>query len=291
MNDRFFTRAYAKINLGLHVLRRRPDGYHDIETGFAFINWYDELEIGPSDEDTLRCDNEALSTGTDNLILKALELFRRKGYTSRNFAFDLKKKIPFGAGLGGGSSDAAATLRLLNKLSGAGLSNEVLMELGAELGSDVPVFILNQPGIGTGRGVQIEPFPLQPAYWIVTAFPGFQSSTAVAYKHCVPNNERMDSLKDLLLNVDPDEWNVLLENDLEAPVIAHHPQIGDFKDEFYQLGAFYSAMSGSGSSVFGLFHQEFVAVEAFQSFLQLGYTACLTPPDFSPDIRIYRSET
>jgi 4-diphosphocytidyl-2-C-methyl-D-erythritol kinase len=281
------TRAYAKINLGLHVLRRRPDGYHDIETGFVFVNWYDELMVKHASEDALTCDDEKLSTGPDNLVLKALELFRRKGYFDGNVAFDLKKRVPYGAGLGGGSSDAAAALRLLNTVAGHPLDGEALQQLGAELGSDVPVFLANTPCIGTGRGTELESVAIQPDAWIVTAFPGFGSATPEAYKRCYPNDER-EPLRSILLDSDSDDWQTFLENDLEAPVISMYPQIGDFKDEFYQLGAFYSAMSGSGSAVFGLFHQEFVAQDAFLSFKQLGYKANLTEPGFKPDTRVYR---
>lgn len=286
----FTTRAYAKINLGLHVIRRRDDGYHDIETGFVFLNWYDELSIHRSAEDALTCSDEKLSTGPDNLVFKALELFRRKGYTADNFTFDLTKRLPYGAGLGGGSSDAAAALRLLNHICNAGLDLEALMQLGAELGSDVPVFLLNKTCIGTGRGTELEVAAIQPDAWIVTAFPGFGSATADAYRGCMPNDER-GPLLDLLQETDPDEYAIFLENDLEAPVIARYPQIGDFKDEMYQWGAYYAAMTGSGSAVFGLFHQEFVAQETFQSFMQLGYKANLTPPGFLPDNRIYRKDS
>lgn len=282
--------AYAKINLGLHVLERLPTGYHKIETGFCFLEWNDRFEVKLSPEYKLTLSDSFIPVDESNLITRAYQAFDRYIGLNQHYAFSVTKNIPAGAGLGGGSSNAALTLRILNKLEKTGLTNEELIDLSRDLGADVPFFMKGKPGIGTGLGQEIEPLDIQPDAWIVAVYPGFESSTAQAYANCIPNPEPDFSIKGVLLEEDPDQWQYLLVNDLEPPVIARNELIGNIKDQILEFGADYAAMSGSGSTVFGIFSQDFVAINAYESFHKLGFSANLTRPGFKPDHGMYRKD-
>lgn len=282
--------SYAKINLGLHVLERLPTGYHNIETGFCFIEWNDRFEVKESDTYNLKLSNKAIPTDNQNLITKAYNAYDRYIGLRNQYSFNIKKNIPAGAGLGGGSSNAALTLRILNKLEKTELSEHELIDLSRDLGADIPFFITRKPGIGSGLGNEIEPLDIQPEGWILTIYPDFESSTAKAYEHCEPNPNPEFSIKRVLTEEELDEWRYLLLNDLEPPVIARNHLIGNLKDQLYDFGAAYSAMSGSGSSVFGIFEQDFVAIQAYESFHELGFATNLTKPGFTPDHGIYLKE-
>ena len=282
--------SFGKINLGLHVLERLPTGYHSIETGFCFIEWSDRFEVTESSNYKLTMSEESIPTGEDNLITKAYNAFEQYIGLKKHYAFNVIKNIPAGAGLGGGSSNAALTLRILNDLEDSGLTADELIDLSRTLGADIPFFIKGEPGIGTGLGQDIEPLDIQPKAWIVCIWPGFESSTPEAYQNCVPNPDPDFSIKGVLLEEDLDQWQYLLVNDLEAPVIARHELIGNIKDQLIDFGASYAAMSGSGSTVFGIFEQDFVAINAYESFHKLGFSANLTRPGFQPDQGIYLKE-
>jgi len=282
--------SYAKINLGLHVLEKLPTGYHRIETGFCFIEWKDRFEVTKSENYRLELSESSIPADETNLITRAYKAFNRYVGLKNNYSFNVTKNIPAGAGLGGGSSNGALTLRLLNKMEGTGLSTEDLIDVSRGLGSDFTVFIKGQTGIGRGLGQDIESLDIQPDLWIVTVFPGFESSTPEAYRMCEPNPEPDMSLKKTLLEEPVEEWRYLLQNDLEPPVIAMNHQIGNIKDQLYEFGALYAAMSGSGSSVFGFFEQDFVAINAYESFHDLGFKTNMTRPGFTPDFGIYVKE-
>jgi 4-diphosphocytidyl-2-C-methyl-D-erythritol kinase len=282
--------AFGKINLGLHVLERLPTGYHRIETGFCFIEWKDRFEVTGARTYSLALSEETIPADDRNLITRAYRAFDKYIGLKKHYAFRVTKNIPAGAGLGGGSSNAALTLRILNKLEDAGLAPDELVDLSRELGSDIAFFIKGKPGLGTGLGQEIEPLDIQPDRWIVTVYPGFESSTPGAYSRCIPNPEPEISLRQTLTAEPPDEWRYLLQNDLEPPLIAEHQMIGNIKDQLYEFGADYAAMSGSGSSVFGLFDQDFVAINAYESFHGLGFKVNLTRPGFKPDHGIYLKE-
>lgn len=282
--------SYGKINLGLHVLEKLPAGYHRIETGFCFIEWNDRFEVSPAPEFRLDIHDAEIPAGESNLITRAYRMFDQYVGLKQQYHFSVNKKIPAGGGLGGGSSNAALTFRMLNKLEETGLSDDELIDLSRTLGADIPFFIKGKPGIGSGLGQDIEPADIQPDAWIVCVWPGFESSTAEAYGHCVPNPEPDFSLKGVLLEEEPDQWQYLLVNDLEAPVVARHEMIGNMKDQMIDFGASYAAMSGSGSTVFGIFEQDFVAINAYESFHKLGFKTNLTRPGFQPDHGIYNTE-
>jgi len=282
--------SYAKINLGLHVLERLPTGYHSIETGFCFIEWNDRFEVKESNSYDLTLSNPSIPIDERNLITQAYNAFDRYIGLNNQYSFNVIKNIPAGAGLGGGSSNAALTLRILNKLEKTGLSSDELIDLSRDLGADIPFFVKGKPGLGTGLGNEIEPMDIQPDGWILTVYPDFESSTAEAYQHCEPNPNPEFSIKRILTEEELEEWRYLLQNDLEPPVIARNHLIGNIKDQLYDFGAAYSAMSGSGSSVFGIFEQDFVAIQAYESFHKLGFATNLTKPRFTPDHGIYLKE-
>lgn len=290
MKDLWISNAYAKINLGLTVLERLENGYHNIETALCFIEWADRFELRPSNQHKLVMSDKKIPVDDSNLIVKAIQLLEKEAGLKDKFHIEVDKKIPAGAGLGGGSSNAATTLRMINKVANLGLSTHDLMQLGKHLGADVPFFIKGKPGFATGIGTEIEEMNLQPDAWIVTVFPDIISSTPEAYQYVEPNPEPEFSLRNVLLEEDIDEWRYLVFNDLETSVFPRMELIGHLKDQYYDFGASYAAMSGSGSSVFGLFKQDFVAIHAYESFHSLGFSANITRPSFTPDLGIYRKE-
>lgn len=282
--------SYAKINLGLHVLEKLPTGYHRIETGFCFLEWSDRFEVQQAPEMKLEMSDEEIPTGQGNLINKAIKAMQQYVGLDHNYYIRVDKRIPAGAGLGGGSSNAALILRMLNKIEDLGLTGKDLVDLSRDLGADIPFFIHGKTGIGHGIGHEIEHLDIQPDYWIVTCFPNETSSTAEAYEHCVPNPEPEFDLKKTLTESEIDEWRYTLFNDLEQAVFPRHHVVGNLKDQMYEFGAVYASMSGSGSAVYGIFEQDFVATNAYQGLLELEFPTNLTRPGFSPDYGIYRKD-
>lgn len=248
--------APAKVNLILRVLRKRQDGYHDISTLMQPVAIYDEITVRVDEGSgiTLSCSNPAVPADNTNLAWRAAELFlNHTGITCRA-GIDIKKNIPAGAGLGGGSSDAASVLRGLNTLLDAGLGADDLMRIGASIGSDVPFFILGAPAIATGRGEVLEAVPL-PRYWYVLVNPGFEVSTAWVYKNLDLTKARQDYILSYSGEVfeNPDKLVTIMVNDLEAAAFGLHPGIRSIKDAVLSAGAVGALMSGSGPTVFGLF--------------------------------------
>jgi len=290
MGDLWVSNSYAKINLGLHILDRLPNGYHTIETGFCFIEWCDRFEIQAATSMRLEMSEPSIAVDDSNLIVQAIKLLQLEAGLRDEFNIFVDKRIPAGAGLGGGSSNAATTLRMINKISNLGLSTNDLAQLGKKLGADVPFFVHGKAGLGTGFGDEIEFLNIQPNAHIITVFPDVFSSTLEAYQNCIPNPDPDFSLKNLLLEGDIEEWHYLLQNDLEPAVFPRLELVGNLKDQFYDYGASYAGMSGSGSSVFGIFLQDFVAIEAYESFHSLNFSVNLTRPVFMPDIGVYRKE-
>ena len=287
MSTRWVTQSYGKINLGLHVLERLPNGYHTLETGFCFIEWSDRIEMKPAAQMGLHMSEPSIPIDESNLIVKALQLLQEHAGLRDQYHITVNKRVPAGAGLGGGSANAAAVLRMVNKVANLGLAAAELAEVGLRIGADVPFFIHNNVGIGRGLGHEIELCDIQPDAWIVTVFPNEASSTVEAYQQVYPNPEPDFNLKRVLTEEEIEEWPFLLINDLEPGVITRIPQVGNMKDQMMDFGAEFASMSGSGSSVFGLFHQDFVAIEAYETFVRLGYPANLTRPKFRPDTGVY----
>jgi 4-diphosphocytidyl-2-C-methyl-D-erythritol kinase len=279
-------RAYAKINLGLRIIRRREDGYHEIETVFHPVNIFDTIELkSEGNEILIESTDPQLSTGRSNLCWKAADALRREGKAMRGVKIHIDKRIPVGAGLGGGSSDAALILRKLPNLWNLKISNERVHEIAASLGSDVPYFL--QPGnaFATGRGEVLDYFELSLPHWIVIIYPGIRVATRWAYEHVKPEEqiEREDLKRLLVENLDrPTEWRNKLKNDFEELVFQTHEPVKQIKDMLYNAGADFALMSGSGSAVFGLFRNE-QSARAIVETPRKKYQAFLTEPNFRPD--------
>ena len=286
--DLWIADSHAKINLGLNVLERLPTGYHNIETGFAFLEWKDRFEVQQAPEMKLEMTDEDIPVDDHNLIVQAIQVLQRYVGLEHNYHISVEKNIPAGAGLGGGSSNAALTLRMLNKIEELGLSDEELIDLSRDLGADVPFFIKGNTGIAKGIGHEIEEMDIQPNLWVVTCFPGQQSSTAEAYQYCQPNPNPDFEIERVLTEEDPEEWRYMLFNDLEQSVFQRINVSGNLKDQFYEFGAIYASMTGSGSAVYGIFEQDFVAINAYEGLLDLELPTNITRPGFSPDRGIYR---
>jgi 4-diphosphocytidyl-2-C-methyl-D-erythritol kinase len=250
----------VKINLGLHVIRKRSDGYHDIETVFYPLAFYDIIEAisSPGSERSFQFTNSGLSLPidrTNNLCVKAYELLKKDFPDLPAVHFHLHKLIPAGAGLGGGSADAAFTLVLLNKKFNLGLGTEKLLDYALRLGSDCPFFIINQPCIATGRGEFLQKIQCDLSNWnFIIVNPGIHVDTASAFSKITPEKSGL-SLKELIKEP-VGSWKGLITNDFEEPVFAMHPEIKNIKEQLYAAGAVYASMTGSGSSVYGMFEKD-----------------------------------
>jgi 4-diphosphocytidyl-2-C-methyl-D-erythritol kinase len=253
--------SFAKINLDLRILGTRPDGYHDLRTVFNSLLLFDNVTVtarrGPL---AVTCDEPDIPTDQRNLVWKAASLLHRtatgKSSPPRDIAIDLRKRVPPEAGLGGGSSNAAMTLLALNKLWKLDLDLATLTRIAGRLGTDVPYFLVGGTALGLGRGDDIYPLANLPPVHVVILRPGFGVSTNDAYKWFDEESRR--AVKDPAPRVIPPgwpAWSATLRNDLEAPVIRHHPAIGRIRQSLLDAGAAFAAMSGSGSAVFGLFER------------------------------------
>lgn len=280
----------AKINIGLNVVRKREDGYHDIETVFYPVNLQDALEISlmrpldpsqlisrleagklvqPDDalpffksrrkRDSLPCCQLEMSgldsvfPAQDNLVVKAY-LMLLEDFDLPSIDIKLYKHIPTGAGLGGGSSDCASMLELLNRRFNLRLRDSALERYAARLGSDCPFFITGQPSLATGRGEILKPISLSLAgYTILLVKPDVHVSTAQAYADVTPEQPEVSLLESVMRPVS--EWKDCVKNDFEPSVFAKFPVLAEIKEKLYGLGAEYAAMTGSGSTVYGIFRK------------------------------------
>ena len=246
----------AKINIGLRITGRRKDGFHDIETIFYPIRLCDALEFVVSDQsenkDILQLTGiDPLSKPGDNLVMKSIMRLRE----IKSFPFlkvHLHKAIPVGAGLGGGSSDAACLLKTVSNHFDLKIKNNDLRSIALEIGSDCPFFLDGIPSFGSGRGEILTTVnKVLTGLYLVLVNPGCRISTADAYRNCKPEKPSV-SLPDLF-KLPFSDWKKLILNDFEEFAFKKHPLIGDLKDELYKSGALFSLMSGSGSSVYGIF--------------------------------------
>ncbi len=255
---------HAKINLGLQILEKRADAYHNIDTLFVPVPKYDVLELIESKELSINYYGRPFSLESDSieneLCIKAYRLLE-KLYNIPPVSIHLHKNIPIGAGLGGGSSDASFTLKALNKLFDLGLDSEALIDLAAKLGSDCPFFINEGAQFGEGRGTILSPLSGaswlnstledDPTYEIRLIETGLHISTAQAYSKINPNPNRR-SVKELIQ--EPiNTWRHSIVNDFESTVFKIYPELSRAKQELYEQGAIYASMTGSGSSLYGIF--------------------------------------
>ncbi|MGD1839459.1 MAG: 4-(cytidine 5'-diphospho)-2-C-methyl-D-erythritol kinase [Thermonemataceae bacterium] len=257
----------AKINIGLQVTKKRPDGFHNLLSAFYPVGWCDILEILPAD--AWHFTNTGISIpdiGENNLCLKAYQLLQND-FDLPPVQIHLHKIIPIGAGLGGGSSDAAFTLKSLNTIFNLNLTTAQLEQYARQLGSDCAFFVQNQPRYCYEKGDQFEALPLHlKDFYIVIVYPNLHISTKEAYSSIRPKAPTFD-LKEMLKQQDFDKWRSTVENDFEPALFNKYPALSAIKQKLYDdYGACYVAMTGSGSAIYGIFDQE-VAVRFPQEYL------------------------
>ena len=278
--------AYAKINIGLRIIERRADGFHSIETIFHRIRLSDTLTLEPAASGIrLTCTDPTVPSDRTNLCWRAVEALQAECRTDLGAVMHLHKRIPSGAGLGGGSSDAAAVLRYLPALWNKRVPDVRLRELGAGLGSDVPFFLQDASAFAEGRGEQLTPFALPLPYWILLVNPGIHVSTPWAYGefskklsagYVVPRGSLFSAAKKTMRPLAE-----VMVNDFEEVVFPVHPDIAAIKHTLLAAGAASALLSGSGSSVFGLFADEHGVRLANDEFARRYFTS-LTEPHFIP---------
>ncbi|MFC2126159.1 4-(cytidine 5'-diphospho)-2-C-methyl-D-erythritol kinase [Bacteroidota bacterium] len=246
----------AKINLGLNIIEKRNDGFHNLSSCFYPVKWCDVLEIIESRKFEFAVNGINIPGKSDqNLCVKAYNLLK-KDYQLPNVAIQLHKILPIGAGLGGGSSDATYTLKLLNELFQLFLDDNILELYAEQLGSDCPFFISNKPVIAEGKGEILKPVEIDLSnYFIVIIFPGIDIDTASAYNHVIPSGPDQ-SISNILKDIPLKEWKKTLKNDFEKSVFLQFPEIKAIKESLYTIGALFASMSGSGSSVYGIFNKQ-----------------------------------
>ncbi len=245
---------YAKINLGLRVIRKRHDGYHDIESLFYPLALHDVLEILPlagNEKGFFRTSGLEVPGDDTNLSMKASSRLRLL-HRFPEAGIYLHKTIPIGGGLGGGSSDGAFTLLALNELFSLNLSRESLMDHAGSLGSDCPFFISGTPSFVTGRGEKLETFSnILKGYYLLLVVPGRKVDTSYAYRMVKPDN-RGAKVREIIQSP-PGQWQGRIINDFEAPLFSEYPEMRAIKDRLYGSGAIYASMTGSGSGVYGIY--------------------------------------
>ncbi len=249
----------AKLNLGLHIVRRRPDGFHDLETAFLPIDWCDALEVLPTESAAPQLTLTGHPIPGDpatNLILRAWELLKADFPALPPAALHLHKIVPIGAGLGGGSADAAFALRGLNEVFELGLSTDELLPYARRLGADCAFFLLNRPVLAAGRGDEFQSLDLPQLVGcsVVVVWPGLPISTADAFRGVRPAVPPVPPVPLAEVLARPlAEWRGALVNDFEAALAPRFPVLGEVKAALYAAGAAYASLSGSGSAVFGVF--------------------------------------
>ncbi|MDQ6756581.1 MAG: 4-(cytidine 5'-diphospho)-2-C-methyl-D-erythritol kinase [Bacteroidota bacterium] len=246
----------CKINLGLNIIGKREDGFHDLETVFFPLPFTDILEIISSENNfDFTVTGLEVSNDENNLCVKAYKLLKKDFPQLPKIKMHLHKVIPLAAGLGGGSADAAFALQLLNKKFQLKLSEEKLIEYALQLGSDCPFFIINKPCFASGRGEKLEPINIDLSNCkIAIVNPGIHIDTTWAFSKIVPK-QSSNAIKEII-KLPVKEWRNILKNDFEELVFTSHPEIEKIKNSLYDEGALYASMSGSGSSIFGIFPKE-----------------------------------
>jgi len=257
----------AKINIGLNIVSKRADGFHNIETIFYPIKLCDSLEIIETEQDDTFISSFGFDLdidGQQNICIKAYNLLKND-YNLPSVEMELFKKIPSGAGLGGGSSDGAFALKLLNDIFKPGLDLEKLKEYALKLGSDCAFFIENKPVFASGRGEIFTKIDLDLGkYYLYLVKPDVFVSTADAYKSIVPKQPAKSLVS--LINEPIENWKDVISNDFEQSIFRIHPLLNDIKSELYNSGAVYASMSGSGSSIYGIFNEQPSENESFRNF-------------------------
>ena len=254
----------AKLNLRLEVLKKRADGYHELRTILQKITLHDVLHFSLKKGRgiSIKTTHPHLPVGKRNLVYQAVQSILNKSNYKGGVFIEIEKRIPLGSGMGGGSSNAATSLKAMNQLLRVNLSKKELIGLGLEIGADVPFFFSEGAAIATGIGERLKKIEL-PGLWYVLIYPNFEVSTRWAYRNFILTNKRFHfNLHELLRS--PKEISDLLLNDLEGVVSREYPQIGVMKKMLYSAGALGALMTGSGPTVFGVFSEEGGASEAYK---------------------------
>ncbi len=276
--EKLIVESPAKINLGLNILRKREDGYHDLETVFLPILLSDKITFAKSDKFEVNTNSKVLNNLNNNLILKSIQLLEKQ--TKKRILIDIyvDKIIPIGGGLGGGSSNAAITLKTVNKMFELGLNLETLSLLALELGSDVPYFLNPVPAFAESRGEILQPLNIELPYPILIVNPNLKIDTALAFKNIKPAIPNM-SLRNIIHGdlTDLDYLKQFVTNDFEKIIFREFPQIRDIKAELYLQGAQFALMSGTGSTVYGIFSNLQKAYWAEDFFKQKYFTFLHNP--------------
>lgn len=267
-------RAYAKVNLVLEVVNRLENGYHELNMIMAPLNFYDVVDIEFASVTTIESNAVYLPVDQRNTVIKAIELLRAKYQFQQQFKIKITKHIPTQAGLAGGSSDAASTIRILNKLLRLNMSLQDMLDIGKQVGADVPFCILNQPAVVRGIGEVLQPFELECDFWLVLVKPRKGVSTKLAFEALEGKDMvggHVNEMKKALQSDDYPSVIANLFNTLEKPSIAMVPEIADIKDKLLAMGFDGALMSGSGSTVFGITRQEALANQASATLKQYDY--------------------
>lgn len=275
----------AKLNLGLNIVNKRDDGYHDLQTVFYPIGIYngtpenpepfcDILEITPSHEAGFVFTGRPVDCPLEkNLVYKAWKIFKEEYPSLGDYRISLEKHLPDGAGLGGGSADAAFVLMMLNELEGNPFDKVSLSRMALRLGADCPFFIFNRPCYAEGVGEKLVPTDLDLyGWWCLLVKPDVSISTKEAFAGVTPRQPEL-SLKEIM-KLPPDKWQGRMVNDFEGSLFPNHPVLKEIKDNLLGMGADYSSMSGSGSTVFGLFRSKEDAEEARKAFVEHYVSLC-----------------
>ena len=264
-------KAYAKINIGLNIISQRRDGYHNIETIFQQIDLFDQLKLSGRDDPAIivRTDHSQLPTNEDNICHQAVKLIQKATGFKEGVVIEIKKRIPIGAGLGGGSSDAAAVLRGLNQLWQLQLTKKDLLNIALKLGADVPFFLNGGTALAFGIGEKLKPITAPFNFYCVLIYPNIEISSTWAYKNF--NFSLTKTKKSIKLahifsqRIDISDLKNLISNDLEEVVFQRYQELRDIKQLLYLRGAFFASMSGSGSTIYGLFKDYTDAVVVMRS--------------------------
>lgn len=279
-------RAYGKINLGLDVLRKRSDGYHDVKMIMQMVSVYDELTFRkiPDKEIRIVTNKEELPFNEDNLIYKAAKLMMERLNSEEGISVVLKKNIPIAAGMAGGSTDAAATLLGLNELLEGNIPMEELLSMGVKIGADVPYCILQKTALSEGIGEVLTPLPAPPACGLLIGKPDIHVSTKYVYENLqadtLKSHPDIDGMRKAIEEQDLEGITSRMENVLETVTIQKYPVIGEIKEAMMKAGAINALMSGSGPTVFGVFASRERAEKAKEELAKSGLVKELFVAEF-----------
>jgi 4-diphosphocytidyl-2-C-methyl-D-erythritol kinase len=277
--EKLIKKAVSKINLGLYVLNKRYDGYHNIKTIFYPLLLADEMTFEKSDISSISSSSEEVSKLKSNIVQKTIDFVEEKMDKKFKLKIFIDKRIPMGAGLGGGSSNAASTLKALNELYNLKLDYETLSDIALEIGSDVPYFLNPKPAFAESRGEKIKSISLEINYPILIVNPGIKISTKLAFNKLMPQKSKHEYLEELAKgNLELDNMKNRILNDFESMIFSEYPEISEVKTKLYGLGAEFALMTGTGSTVFGIFSNLQRANTAEDYFNQKGHFTYLNNP-------------